>query len=224
MLEHVASRTSTVAQSAYTFNSVPIGDEAADRHVIIAISVGNTTASLLISSVTLGGVAMEEIVTAFAGGRRSSIYRSTTPIAAGTTGQVVVNLGATSNGCHIGVWRATKLIAAPYDTANGANTSGSTISVLIDVPPRGTVVAMAMSMRSNNNEWRGSAASSDFPIGAPAHEIAVAQDAGGLLWTGLDEKSDDVFSVSAAGASRIVLAAASFQFLPNERVFGAVMG
>lgn len=227
MLQHVASRTITATQQVYTFNDVPLGAAAADRYIIVSASGARGNNTLTVSNITVAGEATTEVVAANQTVACCAIRRTSAPLAAGETGQIIVTFSNAngSTGCHLDVWSAKRLASpAAYDTKTGITTSANTVTAALDIPPRGAALAAAFGLRAANNDWRGSAASDSFPGGAAARSVTPAHGAAGFDWTGLTEDSDAPIYNGATSNNWVLLAAASFQFLPNERAFGAVMG
>lgn len=225
MLEHVASRTVTAVQSVYTINDVPLGVAADDRYIIVAASTARGNNSLVISDIVVAGAATEEVAAANNVRAACVIRRTSAPLTAGMTGQISVTLSNTANGVHLDVWSATRL-ASPvaHDAKTGIATTANTVSVSLDVPPRGVALAAAFGMRAASNDWRGSAASDNFPGGDAGRSITPINLAVGFSWVGLTEDSDDQINSTSTAVNWTLLAAASWQLLPNERAFGAVMG
>lgn len=98
---HVASNSSSVVASSYTFAGTAIGNAATNRIVIVAVSINSTEAqSTSISGVTIGGVAATRAV----GMKGAAIYSRN--VTTGTTADIVVNIsGGTVNACVITVYR-----------------------------------------------------------------------------------------------------------------------
>ena len=102
------SRLETPAdQRAYSF-TVDFGTEDQTRRIIVAIAARDAgTADLLISSVTIGGIAASEVVAATSQGRRVALYIAHIPVE--PKGDIVIQFGNISRFCGIGVWRAYTL-------------------------------------------------------------------------------------------------------------------
>jgi hypothetical protein len=114
----------TADQPSYTFPLVDFGAAEATRRIIVAIAgrdVGN--AALSISSVTIGGIAATEVVSATGDDRRVALYIASVPTGSG--GDIVVQFGNTSLFCGIGVWRGTNFASdTPIATATQVNLNG----------------------------------------------------------------------------------------------------
>lgn len=227
MLEHVASRTVVAIRSVYTFDDVPLGAAADDRYIIVSASGVRGNQTLTVSNITVAGAATTEVVAANQGVACCAIRRTSAPLAAGATGQIIVTFSNVngSTGCHLDVWSAKRLASpAAYDTKTGITTSANTVTAALDIPPRGAALAAAFGIRAASNDWRGSAASDGFPGGAAAQSITSTHGTAGFDWSGVSERSDAPIYNGATSTNWMLLAAASFQLLPSGRVFGAVMG
>jgi hypothetical protein len=125
----------TVAQGAF-FNSTPLGEEHASRHILVGVNSGNAN-SAAITGVTVAGVTATKLVeTSAASTFHNSLWIAAVPT--GTSGTVFV----ASNGTN---WNNTSVMAlylssgTPVATANDIN--GTTVDVSANVTgPKGVAV------------------------------------------------------------------------------------
>lgn len=148
---YVASGHQAGAGDPVTFSTQALGVAAANRHIIVGIGLSNN--SRTISGVTVGGVAATLAVAKATAGFGISGFGSIqmwTYIAAvptGTTGDIVIDLSASTE--HVGfvAWAAYGLTSAtPTDSANFESASDGAIasSTAVAIPARGIVVAHGM--------------------------------------------------------------------------------
>lgn len=213
-IDHVASRVIVGTQQTYTFNDVPLGDAADDRYIFVTARGTRGNRTLTVSNIAVAGAATTEVVQAASGVACVAIRRTTAPLAAGTTGTIIVTFSDASGsaGCHIDVYRATRLVStSPHDTANPTTTTANTVTAVLDVPASGVVLAAAMGIRSANNSYLGSGASAFFAASQASLNVTPTHSADGIAWTGLTKESEEQYYIGATGVNYMYCAAASFQ-------------
>lgn len=105
----ITSYSNSADNATQTFTDAVIGDAAADRIVIVAIS-----SAALVTGVTIGGNAATNIVAS-----TSSAYIYALAVPSGTTATIVVSHGVSALSCQITVYPAYGLLngTTPHDTA-----------------------------------------------------------------------------------------------------------
>jgi hypothetical protein len=167
--------------STFTFSAKAFGTAASDRIVIVSV-VGSGGSAGTISSVTIGGVSAAILVQASDASLTGGIAAAAVPT--GTTGNVVVTMSTTREGCAVGIWSATGHVSASA-VAVGSNTDLSTL--VLPAESGGFVIAMCTNFNSPSRQ---------------------------ATWTGATENFDDDASIAArhSGASETVpLASVSVQ-------------
>ena len=137
-ISFLSNAENTANQLSYTFSSVGFGAEDATRRIIVAIAGRDSgTADLIISSVTIGGIAAAEAVSAVSNGRRAALYIASLPT--GASGDIVIQFEATSRFCTIGVWRAINLASdTPTATATQIALAAATrVEASLTIPAGG---------------------------------------------------------------------------------------
>jgi hypothetical protein len=108
--------------SAYTFTNHAIGDAAADRVVVVCVSV-RSSGSSSVTSVSIGGNAATSLVAASGVGAIANFYALLVP--SGTTATIVVNIGGSAaQSCAVAVWALTGTGGSTTPTATASSTSG----------------------------------------------------------------------------------------------------
>jgi len=154
--------TSTSA-STHTFTGVDFGTAAADRRILIGISVNSSQDPTSFSG-TIGGVAVFLVAgLQVTGGQAAALMMANVPT--GTSGTVYIshNTGSVA----VGVWSLYDAAPGVYDSAtddsdNEANTSGT-----LDVPASGIAFGIAStgSGATNTFAWTGATENYDSATG-----------------------------------------------------------
>ena len=127
-------------ETAHTFSAFNFGADAASRRIFI-FAVWQGTANTL-TSITIGGVTATVHVTTTSGGANCALVSALVP--SGTSGDVVVTVGATSNRFGIAGWNVTNLTnASPTSTDSSAGATSDTLTV--DAASACIVIAGALS-------------------------------------------------------------------------------
>lgn len=136
--------------TSYTFNSSPIGDEAADRFVVVSMLARGGGS---VSSFTINGVSASQIYDAGSGNDRIEFWGATVPT--GTSVSIAITIGSAASNMAIGVWSIYGLQSTTPVDADVSTTNGGTIS--LDVPT-GAVVIGASNCNSGSattHSWTG---------------------------------------------------------------------
>jgi hypothetical protein len=132
---------STTDTTTYTFSTRAFGDEAADRRVIVGVATRGGTVA--VTSVTIGGVAGTELVTAtntVSGNDLAAIYGVELP--SGTTGDVVVVLTSSPLRCGIQIWSLTGGDGDLLPDDTGIDTASDPLEATLDFYSDGCAAAM----------------------------------------------------------------------------------
>lgn len=128
----------TSDSSSYSFSSLPIGDAATDRIVVVGFGY-RAGSSRSITSLTIGGVAASLAVVSEANSEQAvALYYRNVPT--GTTVTVEANLSGAGVRAGCGIWtlRGSPAIS-PVNT--GSSTSGDPSDVTINAPAHSAVIA-----------------------------------------------------------------------------------
>ena len=114
--EFLAAASPASAATSHTF-TVPLGGPSAGRTIVVCVVTQSA-----IGTVTIAGVTATKDVEHIGGSStRAAVFRATVPT--GTTGDVVVPIGASSTRCGVGVYRIGGAVTvASTDTAAAALT------------------------------------------------------------------------------------------------------
>jgi len=141
----------------YTFSSQSIGAADSDRYIICCVA-WRASADTTLSSVSIGGVAATLLANNVnvSGGETSGTCIAVAAVPSGTTGDVVVTIGATALRCGIALYRAVGLgtPTVPHDTlTSDADSPTGTI----DIPNNGLCIGIAYNASQDTNavSWTG---------------------------------------------------------------------
>jgi hypothetical protein len=134
----VASTVSGTAARSYTFSSHAIGAAAANRKVVVGVS--GITGGRAVSTVTVGGNSASLVIAKLSAGEAVELWQ--VELAAGTTGDIVVDFGAGGNfdGCGIGVWAVYGAAAAATDT--GGSSAADPATDTLNIPAGGVAIGV----------------------------------------------------------------------------------
>lgn len=121
-LQYVTTVTSEDNLATYTFSGVPLGTAAADRQIVIAVSWRKTPALTVTATIAGVSATLDKLQD---GADGVAILRAAVPT--GTTGDIVVTLGAQQYMCWVSVYRLTGASTGAPATA-GTNTNGATMT------------------------------------------------------------------------------------------------
>lgn len=97
--------------ATYTFSACDMGTEASDRLVVVTLFARGGTS---LTGITLGGVAMNEVVNRAANNGVSAIFSLAVPT--GSTANVVASFGSTMNRCGMSIYSLFGMNSTVYDT------------------------------------------------------------------------------------------------------------
>ena len=157
-ITYIGNTSDGTNQTTYTFTGVSIGTASSDRVVIVApFGRANTTSSMSISSITVGGNTPTTNVAQTSGGGSTSsaqgIYSINVP--SGTTATIAVTFSTGALRANIAVWTMTGTNGLTTASATANSITGSpTVSTTINVPANGGAVASA-SGGGSTTTWTG---------------------------------------------------------------------
>jgi hypothetical protein len=155
-----ATTESLADGTSFTFTAHDIGPEAADRLVVVVAGSEDATTAHAPTGVTIGGNAATQVVVND-GTNRESVGIFSLVVASGTTADIVVSYGITTDRCRIAVYTITGYSSSTaHDTDRAAGTSTG-ISLTLDVPANGAAIA-AVQLATGNNAVAWTNATEDF--------------------------------------------------------------
>lgn len=194
-----ALASSTTDLTEYTFSAVALGDEAANRKIVVTILGRSTNPSTrTISSVTVAGVAATEAVSVSNTiGNRAAIYVADVPT--GTTGDIVVTFDLGMQNCSVGSYAMYGAgSSTPTDTATDI---ASAFSQTLDVPAGGAAFAVAGVQANTTTTWAGLTERYDTAVDAECNTgagVAFAAAQSGLTVSATFGAGTDGAMVTAA--------------------------
>jgi len=191
-----SNSVSGINTTSHTFAAQSIGTASADRYVVVGIVVSEYTSTMLISSVSIGGVSASVLaqVRPSSNDIQVALYMANVPT--GTTGDIVITTsGANIRQAAIGVWTLTNLQSAtPASTGtDNTDTAGSAMTIAVTAPPVGSAVIAVAAQRSTTGfAWtnqtedfdlsdstnRFSGASDSYPAGAAGYTVTATGTSG----------------------------------------------
>lgn len=207
---------------SWTFAGVNLGAAAADRYIIV-VAGGRRAANgpCALSDVTVAAAATTNVVSPSGSNLTSGIRRTTSPLASGTSGAIVVTFNSSMASCWIAVYRATDLVSAVAAATASIDAGNANPSVLID-PAAGAVVA-GMTVQIIGSARFGSAASREFLTPTTNHSVSGSGSGSGIVWAGLDEDGEANITEGSQANDLSVLVAASFAYnIPAEATSSGV--
>lgn len=150
---------------SYTFSSVPIGEAASDRLVVVSCH----TTTNPVTAATIGGVTATVHATATNASKSTVLLSATVPT--GTTADIVLTVGSALR-MLIGVWTITHLNSAtPTDTSTASSDDSLTSTSMSDlaINTGGVAIYAYTTNDAVLHRWSGAYESFDF---RPPTEIA----------------------------------------------------
>ena len=175
-LNYITTSSLNVAGATQTHLTVSLGDERADRAIIVSVGANGL---LGFTSVTINGVSATKAAGATNTDVTSEIWAARVP--SGTTGAIVLTSAMLVQRSIVDVYSSLNLLnITPNDTA--ADTTG-TIDLPTDVSARGVVIAGATTISSGATgaaAWSGVSENSETTI---TTAVAIRHSSGGLVAT-----------------------------------------
>lgn len=163
--------------TTYTFTGVGIGTAATDRFVLCAVMAPANSGSRTITSVTIGGVAADQLETTAdaAGESRWAIWGAEVPT--GTTATIEVVLTSAPDRCGIMTFEANNLQSTTPTVTATANTGSAALTQGISVLSGGFVVAVGGIENSASRwSWTNLTERVDVDIGSGGSSMTGACD------------------------------------------------
>ena len=183
-LEFRTSVIDTTSLTTYSFAGVDIGGADPTRRVIVAASI-NSGSSRSTSSVTIAGVGatLHTNVAAL-----DHVSLSSAQVAAGTTATISVTFSGGGTAGSIGVWRlVNETVGTPHATATDIVISGADLSVSLNVPTNGALVASVcddFTGGTGATAWTGAIEKYDSAFDSVFFQVSGASETGLSLQTG----------------------------------------
>jgi hypothetical protein len=140
--------------TSYTFSSMGIGTADADRKVL-AVFATFDTATIVVSSVTIGGVSASLVASNVFSDTERGIYVYEASVPTGTTADVVVNFTATQITVACATYSAIGLSMTPDNTDSDEGSSSSSLSATVTRVNGGAVLAVGWSIFASDISWTG---------------------------------------------------------------------
>lgn len=142
---YVGSTGDATNAQNYTFTDHDIGDAAADRLVVVAITWEvNSGGTINLSTVSIGGNAASIIRQDVSPtSRRAHSAIAALAVASGTTATIAVGLSSTNaNSCAVHVYALYNLTSTtPFDDNGGGVQIAGSVSTTVDIPEGGICIA-----------------------------------------------------------------------------------
>lgn len=209
---YVTTVSSASNLSAYTFTATSLGVADTNRNIILAI--GWTAGSALtISSVTIGGVAMDLMAQ-----RNSSVGGAALMqlvVASGTTGDIVVTMSGTATSLAATVYRSTTPNVLPYCVA--ARNYTTTANVLPDIPVKNNGFIIMNERQATGDDAAVTWSGTDSPTVNNRTDVESIQNLFASWLTTEDNKTRDLTLTSSGSVQKGALAASFAP--PSELTF-----
>ena len=131
-----------------TFSSQSLGTASGDRYIVVGVTgeAGTTT----VSSLTVAGVSATNVIVKQQSFTTAEIWIAAVPT--GTTGDIVVNWGASQDCTGIGVWAMYSANTTAHDTAFD-NSSSTVFSDTLTIPANGVAFACCSKNNTSTATW-----------------------------------------------------------------------
>jgi len=132
--------------TTYTFTSQALGTAASNRKIVVAANAHTDLGAdpVTVSSMTVAGIAASLVVRHQNADRTVELWQADVPT--GTTGDIVVNLSASSpKRAAIGVWAVYGAQSAAHDTGTSA---ANPLTDTLNIPAGGVAIGAAQSANS----------------------------------------------------------------------------
>ena len=158
-----------------TFTDVALGDEAADRIIIVGLST-NDYSNTYTSGTVAGNTLSLVVQTPSVNNHTTFILQAS--VASGTSGDIFVDWSSTSTATQIGVWAIYGANSTVSDTAYAILDSGGTapVSADIDCPAGGVIVGISRNGPNGSPTGVWSNLTEDFDAAYSAVGVTGAHD------------------------------------------------
>jgi|SRR3989304_700982 len=140
--------------TVYTFTNHAIGDADPTRRVVVAVSLGfNAAGGQTLASATIGGIAATIHVQL---GSQDCVAIISALVPTGTTATIVITASAVAARAAVAVYRAiNETVATFHQTQTDGTLTGAVLSVAINIPASGWVVAISQFNGNVTTTWAG---------------------------------------------------------------------
>lgn len=190
------SYSSTTNASSYTFSASAIGTADSTRLVVVVAHTNNLSAS--VSSMTIGGISATSAVSA-GSAQLVSIWYAIVPT--GTTADIVLTLGATSNNAVIGVYSLYHIVSTTPTTSNNLTVGGTSNATNTSVKKDGIIIAGITGSTNSTTTWTNATENYDTAVESTVRSGAnsvLVQDNASYTTTAVITVSGNFTQVAAA--------------------------
>ena len=149
----VDSSSTETGGVSMTFAAMNLGTPHPDRVIVVTAYIRENDGGRHIQSATIGGVTATVHTSSWWTSDDAYIQIFSAVVPAGTTGDVVINMGGGMNGWSIGVFELIGADPTPYAVLNFGYGTGTTASVDIDVKAGGAVIALCGMKTTTGWTW-----------------------------------------------------------------------
>lgn len=198
-VQFLSAPSNTSNLSTYTYSSVDLGDEAADRLIVVAAMADLSSGA--ITGCTIGGESATMINTpSVNSSRHTAMFYRRSP--SGASANIVVTHSSSANRAGIGVWRIVNQTSdEPLDFDKDAGSDGAA-SVSVNAAKGGVVIAACMVNNNDGVVWSNATERFDNAVEGNVTMSgcdAIAADAGAYgISASFDSDSHALFAASWA--------------------------
>lgn len=198
-ISYLGNYYTNATQSSYTFPGLNTGAAAANRIIWVTLTVRDTGAGDMASSLTVDGSAATLVISTnnTSGGNSSQAYLWQVALPSGTSGDVVVTFPGTVLRCRIGIYRVTGQSGVNFDADI---VSGTSLSMSVNGSTSGALIACAITSAATSFTWSG--VDEDFDVSANTSTMTAGSDATPL------SGANTITPTAVASASMAAVAAA----------------
>lgn len=204
-LQFLEQRTSATDSASYSYTSVSLGTEAADRYIYIMTASGNSSAYRTCTATIAGESATQLLEVQNPDSGFSQIFAFAAHVPSGASGTIDVTWSGTVVRNFTVAWAATKLInpLAVYDSASNITDGNSSKDLTIDALDGGIVLAFINANANPTMSWTNVTERSDAIVETLGGSAADASGlSAGALAVSVVPSSTPTTSIAAAVSLR----------------------
>lgn len=209
-LTYTDTGSNFASSSSYTFSTKSFGAADAGRIMVLGIGRTDGTAGDSIGTVTIGGVAATQRVSAATTGNYGRAWIYTAPVPTGTTGDVVVAFTSphSSHSCFIALWRLVGASNEDPGVSGFEATASDTdldVGASLQIPTGGAGVGVSCftpAAGATNRTCFGAASSSS--AGTSTRTSTYTDGSTDVSWTNLTEDTQAVNSLAIDSAKSCI--------------------
>jgi hypothetical protein len=174
-VEFLQRTEDTTNLTNYSFAGQNLGAEDTTRRIVVVVHWGQSVNTRTLNSATINGVAATiHVQNGGSAATRCAIISALVPT--GTSGTIALAFSGACDRANISVFRAlNETSGSPTDFENDTSVTSGLLSVAIDVPAGGWVVAGIIHNTTAGSSWTWTGAVEDYEI--------VSGDAAGIHYT-----------------------------------------